>query len=51
MLNAVTLKDSPASPAVFLTMTMPAEKLTEAMRARIMPVSMLFKGYGRGNGQ
>jgi hypothetical protein len=38
---AVTLKDSPASPAVFLTRTMPAEKLTAATIARIKPVSIL----------
>ena len=38
MLIAVTLKDSPASPAVFLTRTMPAAKLTDASSARTRPV-------------
>jgi hypothetical protein len=40
ILMAVTVKASPASPAVFLTMTMPTAKLTEAMSARINPVSI-----------
>jgi hypothetical protein len=39
-LSAVTLKDSPASPAVFLTKTIPAAKLTDAISARIRPVSI-----------